>query len=258
MILTYSLVCLIAATIGSLSGMGAGVIIKPIFDFLGFHDIAMINFLSVVAVFAMALSATVQQYRAKTQFDTRFIISIALGSILGGILGGKAFDLMLLTLGANLAKGIQALLLGSFILGVIVYLRGSFKSYTYQHPLIVFSIGLVLGGVASFLGVGGGPINVAFITFFFSMNLKETAIYSVAVILFAQGAKLITMYTGNQMASFDLQPLLFIVPTAIIGGILGAKLNHFFTEDHIKKIFIYTSYFLVVINFYNAYLCFFA
>lgn len=257
MIIVYCLVTLIATTIGALSGLGGGVIIKPVFDFIGFHDVSMINFLSAVAVFAMALSSTYQQVRAKTKIDTKFVLFIATGSILGGLIGGKCFDVLLLQLGEATAKGLQSLILGLFIGGVIIYLNGNYRSYQFKHPMIVFLIGLLLGSVASFLGVGGGPINVAFITFFFSMDLKATAVYSIAVILFSQGTKLFSIYHATAFLPFDLRYLWFIVPTAILGGVLGAKFNRFFTETKIKRIFISTAYFLLFINFFNAYQAFF-
>ncbi|MGL5978300.1 MAG: sulfite exporter TauE/SafE family protein [Erysipelotrichaceae bacterium] len=252
MVFIYALICLGATAIGALSGMGGGVIIKPLFDFIGFHSIEMINFLSVVAVFVMACSSTLQQVRAKTKIDFRFVAAIALGSIVGGILGGQLFDAFLLQVGAEIAKGTQSLLLALFMVLVIVYFKGNFKNYSFQHPLVIIGIGFVLGTTASFLGVGGGPINVAFISFFFALDMKMTAVYSIAVILFAQGSKLLTMYHATQFAGFDLQWLWVVIPVALLGGVLGAKWNQSMHETKIKQVFLMVSYGLVVLNLYNA------
>lgn len=50
----YFLIIFCASTIGSISGMGGGVIIKPALDFIGYHSLSSITFYSSVAVLTMA------------------------------------------------------------------------------------------------------------------------------------------------------------------------------------------------------------
>ena len=40
----YFLVIILANSVGAVSGMGGGVIIKPVMDFFHFHDVASISF----------------------------------------------------------------------------------------------------------------------------------------------------------------------------------------------------------------------
>ncbi|MGB4608662.1 MAG: hypothetical protein GX243_05760 [Tissierellia bacterium] len=47
----YFLITLFATTLGSTSGMGGGVIIKPVLDAFGHYDIETISVLSSVSVF---------------------------------------------------------------------------------------------------------------------------------------------------------------------------------------------------------------
>ncbi|MBM9833743.1 sulfite exporter TauE/SafE family protein, partial [Enterococcus faecalis] len=49
--LIYFLVIVLANAVGAVSGMGGGVLIKPIFDFIGAHSVAAISFYSATAVF---------------------------------------------------------------------------------------------------------------------------------------------------------------------------------------------------------------
>ena len=50
--LIYFIVIILANSVGAVSGMGGGVIIKPVFfDSLGFHSLSAITFYSSVAVF---------------------------------------------------------------------------------------------------------------------------------------------------------------------------------------------------------------
>ena len=47
-------------------------------------------------------------------------------------------------------------------------------------------IGVFLGIISSFLGIGGGTSNVAVLFFFFSMEAKEAAKNSLYIIIFSQ------------------------------------------------------------------------
>ncbi|WP_062320313.1 hypothetical protein [Halolactibacillus sp. JCM 19043] len=55
MAVLYFLVALVATLLGSLAGLGGGVIIKPILDLLGDFDLATISILSSVTVLSMAV-----------------------------------------------------------------------------------------------------------------------------------------------------------------------------------------------------------
>ena len=66
------------------------------------------------------------------------------------------------------------------------------KSFHLKNPITILLGGVVLGILSSFLGIGGGPINIMFFLLFFSMSMKEATVYSVAVIFFSQLSKLVT------------------------------------------------------------------
>lgn len=53
--LIYFIIGLIATLIGSLAGLGGGIIIKPMLDLLGHFDVATITILSAATVFAMSI-----------------------------------------------------------------------------------------------------------------------------------------------------------------------------------------------------------
>lgn len=58
----YFLIALLATTAGAMTGMGGGVIIKPLLDLLGDYDAATIGVLSALTVFVMSL---VSQWQSK-------------------------------------------------------------------------------------------------------------------------------------------------------------------------------------------------
>lgn len=45
---------------------------------------------------------------------------------------------------------------------VIIFVSGNFKTFNVKNPIAILLSGLLLGTAAAFLGIGGGPINVAF------------------------------------------------------------------------------------------------
>ena len=51
----YFLICLVATTVGAISGVGGGVVIKPVFDAMSGMDVSQISFLSGCTVLALSL-----------------------------------------------------------------------------------------------------------------------------------------------------------------------------------------------------------
>ena len=56
----YFLLSLVATTIGSLTGMGGGVIIKPLMDVLGDYDVQTIGVVSSITVFTSKHSQAIE------------------------------------------------------------------------------------------------------------------------------------------------------------------------------------------------------
>ncbi|MEG0398391.1 MAG: TSUP family transporter, partial [Cetobacterium sp.] len=83
----YGIIVLIATTIGSIAGIGGGVIIKPAFDTLGIHNPTTISFYSSIAVFTMALISILKLLKTGVVLKKEIILPISFGSIIGGILG---------------------------------------------------------------------------------------------------------------------------------------------------------------------------
>lgn len=66
-------------------------------------------------------------------------------------------------------KSLQGLILGILLVISVIYINiKNAKSFKITNPICIAAVGLTLGFIASFLGVGGGPINVAFVVLFFN------------------------------------------------------------------------------------------
>lgn len=247
----YFFVTLFATFIGAISGVGGGVIIKPILDTLMLSDTSTISFLSSVAVFTMAIFASLKQFKNIQKSDFRMLGLIVTGSVVGGIAGRYLFDYCLSNFDEYLIRSIQSFTLS--VLLIIVFLNSllNIKKLNIKNSIGTLLIGLTLGVTSSFLGIGGGPINVFVFLLFFSCTMKQAAIYSLAVIVFTQCSSLTTLGLTKGFGGFDLQLLLFVIPSAILGGILGTKFNKKSKEETIHKVFVITTLALILLNIYN-------
>ena len=124
------------------------------------------------------------------------------------------------------------------------------KSFHLKNPITILLGGVVLGILSSFLGIGGGPINIMFFLLFFSMSMKEATVYSVAVIFFSQLSKLVTYAVTATVPKFDYRILL--IPAAVIAGIIGAALNKKANNKIVTRVFSAVLGVFICLNIYNA------
>lgn len=250
----YSAVILVATTLGAFVGLGGGVIIKPVLDFIGAEPRMQVDFLSSMAVFTMSVVSTLRYIKNKVEFKKDIIAFVSIGSIAGGWLGSKCMDMLGAVAPQKTIRCIQAFVLAVLLAAVCFYVSKERKSFHIVNKAAILLVGLMLGFFASFLGIGGGPINVAVLTLFFSLNVKESAVYSVAIIFFSQLSKLVTLFasTGIEPYSHQWKTLIFILPAAILGGIIGSKFNRKFDDKLIRKIFSAVMLLLVALNIYNG------
>lgn len=257
LIAIYAAVILVATTLGAFVGLGGGVIIKPILDFIGAEPRMQVDFLSAAAVFTMSVVSTTKAIKNKVKFKKDIILFLALGSITGGFLGSSGVDGLGNYFSQNSIRCIQAFALAALLAAVSIYASKERVSFKIKNDAAVCAVGLMLGFIASFLGIGGGPINVAVLMLFFSMNAKESAVYSIAVIFFSQLSKLVTIFasSGFEPYAHQWKTLIFILPAAVLGGIIGSKLNRKFDDSIIRKVFVACMIFLILLNIYNGVSC---
>lgn len=259
--LVYSIIIFIACTVGAIVGIGGGVIIKPTLDLIGQHSVEIVGFISTCAVFAMSISSSVKHITSKTKFDKKIVLLVSFGSIFGGIIGNEIFDIAFEKFNTDIVKGIQAVIIAAFIIFVIIYVNSkNVKSLKIKNPVLIMITGLMLGLMSAFLGIGGGPINTAFLVLLFSFTVKESAVYSVAIIFFSQLSQLITIFINNQFEPYkEYWPVIIsAMAVSVVGGLIGSKLNRKLSEKTITTIFSVVLSAVALINIYNAFTGFIA
>lgn len=251
----YVLIVLVATMIGAITGLGGGVIIKPLFDAIGLDGPTTISFYSSVAVFTMCLVTIYKQMVRGFVFKWRLLSSISVGSILGGLLGDRLFAFAVAQLHARQVSLIQASLLFATLLIILLYtlMKPRLRSYRLDNPVMVFMVGLFLGALSVFLGIGGGPLNVALLMWLFSLSMKEAAAYSIATIFFSQLSNLATTVFTRTFLNHPLTIVPFLMLAAVLGAFLGTLLNQKMTEKTVERCYIGLMLALVCLSIFNIF-----
>ncbi len=246
-------VVLFATTIGALCGIGGGVIIKPVFDLVSSYESATINFLSSSTVLAMALYSVINNLLNK-KLNIRENLFLAIFAAIGGVLGGRSFRLLKNSVSsANTVVAIQSFILMVLIIAVYIYTlnKKKIKPLSITSEVSKSILGFVLGFISSFLGIGGGPINVAIFAFFLGLDSKKAADASLFTIVFGQSANILTTVMSGATPPLEWGMLLIMIVLGILGGIIGRKINKMIDNDMIDRLFNYSNILIIVICFYN-------
>lgn len=250
----YFAVGLIATTFGALAGLGGGVIIKPVLDLLGDYDVGTISVLSAATVFSMSVVSLINSRKSDITVNVKQSFTLAVGSIIGGVIGKILFNQIVDWIGiSDLVTVIQSVMIASLMIAIYVFVRHreKFTTRNIHNKIVILSMGFILGVIAAFLGIGGGPFNVAILSMFFAMNAKEAALNSIFVIFFSQlSALLLTAFTTG-FASFDLSMLGFMIVGGVSGGFIGSRISRTMSNVMILKIFMVGIIGIVCISVFN-------
>ena len=235
----YFFLAFFACVVGAMTGMGGGVFIKPILDMIGQFDVSSANMLSSLTVFCMAVVSVARQCRSKERPTASAAVSLAVGAVAGGGLGSGLFSLLAARADPGAVKLTQNAVLALLVVLIFVYMREKDKIRSPEWTGIVPSalVGLVLGVISSFLGIGGGPLNVCLIVLCFGYSTKKAALSSLIIILFSQAAKIGPALAAGELAGYDLRALPFMAVGAVAGGLAGSAVSCRISEKTADKLF---------------------
>ena len=253
----YFSISFFATTIGAISGIGGGIIIKPLLDFISVQTIDVINFLSGCTVLSMAVVSVLSNRKSKIKLNLKTSSLLAAGAIFGGFLGQFLFDTAGNILYENDLKTLQSTLLIVIMLFVFIFilikprLKIQTKKPIISNVALTFIIGAILGIISSFLGIGGGPFNVIILNLLFAMDTKTSVKNSIFIILFAQVSSLITVIANNAVPNFEPILLLLMITGGICGGILGNVFSHKIRNKQVDFIFKCVIVLIIILSFIN-------
>lgn len=210
-----------AGTIGSMLGVGGGIIMVPALAFLGLPP-GQIAGTSLFAVASTSVSSTAAYSRQK-RIDYRHGLEMAAAAVPGGVLGAfLSKDLALPDF--KLYFGILLMAVGTYIAFRESILKEKKddvggKVTATQHAAI-FAIAFGAGIISSLFGVGGGVIFVPVLLLMHRMTMHSAAPTSQLTLMVTSIAGLATHVT---LGHVDYLYAIALSAGAVIGAQLGAR-----------------------------------
>ena len=154
MIVVFFAVSLLASIVGSICGIGGGVIIKPGLDALDVMSVSCISFLSGCTVLTMSVVSVYKNMRAGKKLNLRIATLLAVGAAVGGVAGKMMFQTVKASVGnENFVGMVQAIVLIGVTGITFVYtiFKKKIHTLTLSNAAVCVIVGLVLGIMSSFL-----------------------------------------------------------------------------------------------------------
>lgn len=260
MLIIFFIISFLSSTIGAICGIGGGIIIKPVLDSLKVLEVSKISLLSSCTVLSMSLYSFINaKISGGSNVDFKIATPLAIGGIFGGIIGKILFSHIIIIFKSENVAGI-------FQSSILIFLTAITLSFTVKNMginkinslrinniFLCLIIGTILGLLSSFLGIGGGPFNIMFLCFFFSMDEKISAENSLYIILFSQISNVFISVIKNDFAKIDLSFLLVMILGGIFGGVLGRLINKKINTIIFQKLFLILLFTIILISVYNLY-----
>jgi len=256
-VLLYLIVSFLASVIGAICGIGGGVIIKPVLDLCGLASVSTISFLSSCTVLSMSFYSVMKNMTSgESLVELKTGTPLAVGGAIGGILGKQMFTaISAMFANPDTVGAVQAACLALLTFGTLLYTiyKDRIRTKQITNLPVCLLIGLALGILSSFLGIGGGPFNLVILFYFFSMETKTAAQNSLYIILFSQITSLVTTLLTHSVPDFEWAALLLMIAGGIGGGMAGRKLNKKLDNAAVDKLFMCLMVVIILISVYNIF-----
>jgi uncharacterized membrane protein YfcA len=217
----------IAGILGSMIGLGGGIIVVPVLTFLGFPPtLAASN--SLFAAFSNAIASTISYSKQKR---IEYFIGLKLGLIAvpGTVLGAYV--------SSDVTPEIFKILFGLILISSSVYIflkrKIVSKEINTSRTIMILAVAssFFAGIISSFFGIGGGIIFVPLMVVAMGMGMKNAAPTSQFILLFVSLAGLVT---HSILGHPDFTQSLYLAIGAFAGGLLGARLSLEIKEKNLQ------------------------
>ncbi len=254
MLAIFLLISFLASIVGSICGIGGGIFIKPIFEAFNLMGIVEINFLSGSMVLAMSAVNSFRSLKTANELELKLTVPLALGAVVGGITGKTIFSQAALLFSSSvilsLIQSTLVLLMAIFSLAY-TFNKDKIETRRIEKTGFCLFIGLFLGFLSAFLGIGGGPINLVALSYFFSMDDKKAASNSLLIILLSQAASLSQIMISGSIPPVSMAQLWIMVIGGILGGQAGFQIKKRMDGQAVRKGFTGVMIFLILMSLYG-------
>ena len=218
-----------AGVLGSMIGLGGGIVVVPVLTFFGFSPaVAASN--SLFAAFSNAIASSAS-YAKQKRIQYSIGLKFGLLAIPGTVLGALISD--------EISSSLFKILFGIVLLASSVYIfskrKLESKTYNLSKQIMVLSAGasFFAGIISSLFGIGGGIVFVPLMVIVIGLTMKLAAPTSQFILLFVSASGMIThAFLGHP----DFYQALFLAAGAFVGGLVGSKLSLEIEEKKLKII----------------------
>ena len=218
-----------AGILGSMIGLGGGIIVVPVLTFLGFSPTAAASN-SLFAALSNSVASTISYSRQK-RIEFSLGIKLGLLSIPGTVLGA--------IVSTDVAPDIFKILFGFVLIASAVYIflrkKIETKEKTLSIQMMIFAIGasFFAGIISAFFGIGGGIIFVPLMVVGMGMAMKKAAPTSQLILLFSSLSGVIS---HSLLGHPDFTQAGFLAIGSFAGGLVGARLSIDIKERYLQII----------------------
>ena len=221
-VLTIVLVGLAAGFLSGMFGVGGGILIVPGLVLVAKMDQRIAHGTSLAAVLPIS-AASLLSYWSHDHVDWRVSACLAIGALMGAVLGTKLLNVLPHRTLAVAFAGILAITAIRLFLPLDSGVRGVLDFGTIAALIV---IGVATGILAGLLGVGGGVIMVPAMMMLLQLPAAVAKGTSVAVII---PTSLMGTYRNRTKKNVDLRAAAIVglggIPSAIIGGWISARMS---------------------------------
>ena len=224
-VIILAAVGLAAGTLGSMLGVGGGIIMVPALTFLNLPPTQAAS-TSLIAVMSTSVSSTIEYSRQK-RIDYALGLEMAACAIPGGVLGAVLSEYLLEDT-FKLYFGILLILTGLYAL----YKNSVLKNHRVKRrslPLqvAVFAASFGAGIISSLFGVGGGIVFVPAMLLVLGLTMHRAAPTSQLTLMMTA---LAGVFTHSALGHPDYLHAVVLSTGAFVGAQIGARLSRI-TKD---------------------------
>jgi uncharacterized protein len=235
--LALALAALIGISLGLL-GSGGSIITLPVLVYVARIPVNQAVGMSLVVVGGTAAWGSFLRFR-QGQFALKPAAFFASSGMAGAFFGAKLTHLV--------SPSLLMLLFGllMLIVGTAMWRKGEHPlSAQSCHPTRCLAVGVIVGVLTGFLGVGGGFVILPALVLFAGVNMKEAIGTSLAIIALNSFAGL----TGQlRYIRFDWSLTLAFLSVAIIGMFSGQTLANRLSGEALRRAFAWSIILLGII-----------
>jgi uncharacterized membrane protein YfcA len=242
-----ALIGLIAGLGGGMLGIGGSIVIIPGLTLVFGYDQHLYQAAAMIANVAVSVPAAMRHRAAGAMHAPTLkwmapaaVVSVLLGVWLSNLFAGPAASLWL-------SRLLAAFLVYVIAVNVRRLLGGRRETRHAAETLALprvrrLSVGSAMGGIAGLLGIGGGALAVPMQQIVLKLPLKNAIANSSAIICIS--ATIGAIYKNASLGQHSHAPLdgvllaALVVPTAWLGGGLGARLTHALPMRYVRVAFV--------------------